>query len=694
MASDQTQGPGPASGSEVERLKAWLENPQRLLHLVVASAAAHAGSLHREGVEAHLQEEDVVLLVRLLAHLALASRQLKDDSQAAELAAFFRQRLQGLPADLVMALERILAPLPTPGPGEAPMPVQLAERLVLRLALDSYQRGTLSPPAARELLGRMCAEVDTLRRVLGMTGAEAYSGVLEEQFWDSLPEPERRRVLLSSEAWCVPPRALRRYLEELQDEPEIARGVLDNYAACAHHTEEPARLRAALAMSELAAFYARLGGSLLESAIRAAGRQLAQESHSEIQALLATAFARLSQEAAARRGFPAMRQALERLGEIERTQPPRAEGLRARVAVSSHLREFIAEALRAPAVPRELVEVFRQAAPEAAELLSEAFEACTQRAEQNRLIEMAAELGPAGLEHLRERLRVAPPAAAVPTIGLLSRLDPDTLEGHLPVRLARWDRGLHDRVVRSLAAAGAPERGQLLLHLLDHLDPFVIPIALDEIGMSGDIHTAPRLMRLAGGTLVQSSEPYLRVKAVEALGRLREPAAAPLLRRLVESKGVWRWTEPREIRLAAAQALMRIEPEWTKKFLRRSGLSPAELALAPLDPEPTAPWARQRRYPRIPLTHKLPTLATTLRGQWSLTTGVLSLGGGLAESQSVLPAGAEVEVELQSGLRPVRATALVRDSRPQTMGFEFVRIDLHERSKLRHLLVGLSPAAV
>lgn len=693
MSSEENQGPGPGVGSEVERLRAWLENPQRLLHLVSATAAAHAGPLHREGVEARLQEEDVILLVRLLAHQGLASRELKDDGQAADLAAFFRQRLQGLPADLVMALERVLVQLPLPAPGDIPMPVQLAERLILRLALDSYQRGALSPSEARELLGRMCAEVDTLRRVLGMRGTETYSGLLEEQFWTNLPEPERRRVLLSAEAWCVPPRALRCYLEELDAQPEIAQAVLQNYAGCAHHGDEPARFRAALAMSELASFYARYGSALLESAIGSAGRQLARESHPEIQALLATAFARLCQEAAARRGFSAVRQALELLGEVERAQPPRAEGLRSRVAVHSHLREFIAEAVRAPEVPRELLELLRQAAPQATDLLSESFEACAQRAEQNRLAELAAELGPAGLDHLREKLRQGPPAAAVPAVGLLSRLNPAILDELLPVRLARWDRGIHDRVVRALAAAGAPERGQLLLRLLDHLDPLVIPIALDEIGLSGDVETAPRLMRLAGGTLLQSSEPYLRVKAVEALGRLQEPTAAPLLRRLVEAKGVWRWAEPREIRLAAAQALLRIDPEWAKKFLRRSGLSEAELAVAPLDIPSTSLWTRQRRYPRIALPEKLPTRATTLRGQWELSTGVLSLGGGLAESPSVLPAGAEMEVELQSGFRPVRATTLVRDTRSQAMGFEIVRIDLHERSKLRQLLAGLAPVA-
>lgn len=677
--------PGGQSAREIERLKAWLENPQKLLHLVAGTAAAHAGPLHRDTVETRLEEEDVVTLVRLLAHVALVSRQVKSEAEAAVLAEFFRQRLEGLPSDLVVTLERVLGTTAAPAAGDLPLPVQIAAALSVRLAAEAYQRGEVSPAGAHALLGRMNSELGTLRRTLNVPAADDYGEQLEEEFWLALPEPERRRVLGGSDAWCVPPRALRRVAEEMADQPEAVRQILQRYAACAHHDSDTSRARAAQGMSALADLYGQ-SPVVLEAAIQDAGQQLARESRAEMQMLFSTALARLGQQAAARRGFRALRQTLGFVETLAQTQPPRAEELRAQVRIEDHLRQFIREAVEAPAAPPELVELLRQVPGAAAELLSEAFEAGSQRAGRERLAELAAGLGPAGVRELRERLRGAPPAGAVAAVGLLSRLEPTALLELLPARLARWGREAHDAVVRSLAAAGAPERGQLLLRLLEYLSPLVLPVAVDEIGLSADRETAPRLMRLAGGTLPQSSEPYLRLKAVEALGRLREPASAPLLRQLVEAKRVWRWAEPREIRIAAAQALVKVDPEWAKKSLRRSGLSETELAVAPLDPQPESSWVRQRRYPRIPLAASLPTVASTLRGQWSLGTRVLSLGGGLAESPGSLPAGAEVEVQLQAGLRPVRATAVVRDPRPPWLGFEIVGISLDERSRLRRLL--------
>lgn len=686
MVSEPNQSPGSRPETELQRLKAWLESPQKLLHLLAGTATGDAGLLYRESVEIRLLEEDVVAIVRLLAQVAQASRNLKDDDQAAHLAGFFRQCLQGLPADLVVAMERALAALP-PGPGEAPMPVQLATVLAVRLAQEAFRRGEVSAAGVQVSLGRLNGEVSALRRALGLPVPEEASARLEELFWLTLAEPDRRRVLLSSDAWCVPPGALRRCLEEMREQPDTARALLERYADCAHQLPEPARMRVARGLEELADQYVFFGGGLLESAVAHAGRQLTQEFRPEMQALFAGAFVRLSQLAAERRGYRALRQALELLQAVERARPAQGRELRARVGVETHLRGFIREAAGASGVSPGLVALLRQTPEAAAELLCEEFESLAQSSQRDRVVEMAAGVGPTGLGHLRRRLRSEAPAAALPTLGLLSRLEPAAVRELLPGRLARWGRAEHDSAVRRLAAGGAPERGQLLLALLEALDPLLVPGALDEIGMSGDAQTAARLVRLAAGLLPQSSEPYLRVKAIEALGRLRAPAAAPVLRHLLEAKSVWRWSQPREIRIAAAQALQKIDPEWARKPLRRSGLSPAELALAPLDPEPTRPWARQRRYPRIPLGQALPTLARTLRGPVTLATQVLSLGGGLAETSSFVPPGTEAEIEFQSGLHPVRATVVIRDPRPPWLGFEIRHIDLEERSRLRRLLL-------
>ena len=72
-------------------------------------------------------------------------------------------------------------------------------------------------------------------------------------------------------------------------------------------------------------------------------------------------------------------------------------------------------------------------------------------------------------------------------MGLVSRLDVGTLLELLPVRLPEWNRFYHDIVVRQIAYGAAPDRGRTLLELAEVLDPLVLPEAVDEIGMSGDL---------------------------------------------------------------------------------------------------------------------------------------------------------------------------------------------------------------
>jgi len=59
----------------------------------------------------------------------------------------------------------------------------------------------------------------------------------------------------------------------------------------------------------------------------------------------------------------------------------------------------------------------------------------------------------------------------------------------------------------------------------------------------------------------------LRVKAIEALGRIHAPESASTLKRLVEAKKVFGWVEPQEVRIAALQALEGLDPDWVHDFL-------------------------------------------------------------------------------------------------------------------------------
>ena len=78
-----------------------------------------------------------------------------------------------------------------------------------------------------------------------------------------------------------------------------------------------------------------------------------------------------------------------------------------------------------------------------------------QALECDRMIDVVKELGPAGLQQLREMLRAGQPRQAASAVGLLSRLDVPTLLELLPNRLPEWNRFYHDVVVRQIAYGAA-----------------------------------------------------------------------------------------------------------------------------------------------------------------------------------------------------------------------------------------------
>jgi hypothetical protein len=171
---------------------------------------------------------------------------------------------------------------------------------------------------------------------------------------------------------------------------------------------------------------------------------------------------------------------------------------------------------------------------------------------------------------------------------------------------------------------------------------------------------------------------------------MRAPSAVQHLRKLVETKRTFGWAYPDEIRMAAAQALLKVDPEWMQRFLPQSGLEADVLALAPLDPIPERDFVRHRRYRRIRLPRQVPATITSARGKYSSSISVLSLDGGLLNGELQFPVGTEATVKIPAGLRSISMQAVVRFVRSQQAGFELVGMGLEDRAKLRRLLVSLS----
>ena len=343
--------------------------------------------------------------------------------------------------------------------------------------------------------------------------------------------------------------------------------------------------------------------------------------------------------------------------------------------------------MRQPQTPPDLANVLRRNCQAAAEHLAERFFRSMRREECDRIVDLVHELGLGANDYLREMLKSGPERQAIASVGLLSRLDVPGLLEFLPLRLPQLNRFYHDVIVRQIAYGGASDRGRTLLEILEVLDSCVVPQALDEIGMSGDRSAAPPLIVMAAAGKAQGRPPLLQVKAIEALGRLREAEAIPVLKSLFEAKKMFKWQHHRELRIAAAQALAKIDPRFAAKIMADSGLEPGELAIGPLDSAPACPWVRQRRYERIVLKKPVPAMVSSSWGRSTLHVRELSLGGGMGTKDDTLRIGSEAELDIQVGMRHIRGEVLLRRTKVNEVGFEFVNTDIESRHRLRHLLI-------
>src|SRR5262249_13317954 len=179
--------------------------------------------------------------------------------------------------------------------------------------------------------------------------------------------------------------------------------------------------------------------------------------------------------------------------------------------------------------------------------------------------------------------------------------------------------------------------------LYDSLDVLIRPLALDEMGMSGHPDCIQKLMELVQS---DATPGFIRVKAIEGLGRLRASAAAPMLSKILEAKQVWRWQYPSELRIAALQSLMRIDAMAAMERQASTGIDRRELALEPTDPEPNASVIRQRRYARLKLSRNIIMVTTNLRDNFRLSVPELNLGGGIGAGERHLAPGSLLALKL------------------------------------------------
>jgi hypothetical protein len=722
--------------------KQWLNDPQKLLQLIAAAEGANAvgggagqgggagvpfGSIPNvpghwvagpatgteagtgsgavtgtgmapawEGGVVPLQEAEVVQAIRLLTRFG----QVQDDPNASP--EVLQKELVETDPNTRLNLQQLLGSLAAKATSEqedTPLLMKAAEHMAIRFALERYSKGEVKVNAVHQMMEHMSRQMDSLRQILKLQEdkmnkagilVESHADILDRMFWAEVPESGKKTVLTSHEAPCVPPRNLRQFVEVLldRDDKQTAAEILNNYSACLTTREIDPRRKVAIGLSQLADLYARLGGEAMGGAIRKVTEQLCIEKDNELQSLLSAAFVRLSQEASEAKNYQAVNAVCGGMEMLLQQRPVMVNDLRPRVGVENRIPEFIEEALRCDPIPADLLVVLRRTCQSGAEHLADRFFRCMRRDECDRMVELVKEMGSPALTQLREILRTGQPRQASAVVGLLSRLDVGTLLELLPARLPEWNRFYHDIVVRQIAYGAAPDRGRTLLELAEVLDSVVLPEAVDEIGMSGDLSAAPPLLAMAKPGEAASRSPFVQLKAIESLGRLKDADAVTLLREIVETKKTFGWVHHRELRIAAAQSLSKTDPRYSAQILSDSGIEPAELAIAPLDTAPACPWVRQRRYERMVLSR---TVAATIGSSWGksrILIRELSLGGGMGTKEDNLRIGSEADLEISLGMRSkIRAHVLLRRARVNEVGFEIVSTDLESRYRLRRLLV-------
>jgi hypothetical protein len=289
-------------------------------------------------------------------------------------------------------------------------------------------------------------------------------------------------------------------------------------------------------------------------------------------------------------------------------------------------------------------------------------------------------IGVPALTLLETRLFEARRQRVSAAIKLLAAADPDRLLRGLTRAMASWEWNLQDLAVSELArpanAASAQSTAFVFSAILSDAHPLVVPMMVDQIGIGQETTAVPMLMEIAAGEHETLRDQFVRIKAIEALGRMRAYEAVELLRQLAAKREGLTFVEPAGLRASAEDALAMMEESPASARARATFESPAA---------PLGNFVVPRRYARIPL--ESPLRAQIAAPQMSMArVKTISLGGAYLESAQRLSVGDSIQLEVRSGLKKIHFTAVVRNLGPDGNGVEFVHMKDEDRERLRRLV--------
>ena len=284
------------------------------------------------------------------------------------------------------------------------------------------------------------------------------------------------------------------------------------------------------------------------------------------------------------------------------------------------------------------------------------------------------------LNLLETRLYEARRQRVTAAIKLLAATDPERLLRGLARAMASWEWNLQDLAVSELSrpsnSASAQSTAFVFSAILADAHPMVVPMMIVQLGLAQETTAVPQLMEIAAGEHEVLRDQFVRIKAIEALGRMRANEAAELLRKLAENREGLTYAEPAGLRAAAEDALALLENRPSFKQAAAAFGAPAQSSSGYVIP---------RRYVRVPLDSPLRAqIEGAPAGLARVKT--ISLGGAYLESPGKLSIGDSIKLEVRAGLRKINFTAVVRNIGADGSGVEFVHMRDEDREKLRKLV--------
>ena len=670
-----------------------------LLASLIGALVAYGGHTPRENAETPIKAPDcdeVMAALRLLARLTPPLETARGLSPEEAARAIHGAMEEASRESVCMLLHSVSQYAPRDGEQPLPYLLRLSENIILEFLSAEFAGGALHPPAVRPAFQRFAEVLVESGAYTGPHASQHLSSLavswasdphreqVIDRFWLELPAREKSAVLRGPDVWCVPIAALRQTLGQLVDTGadaprREARSLVLNYLRRLDLPDASARRSVAAGLNELVPILESLWPNQLpEELSRSAMKALEEETAPETGALLAALVEALGRIAVNRADFAGFELILSGLERAPRDKEHDHIAALAKRLVGSDRWFLLVDASLAkrpldPVLPRLL-----QRDPE--RLLDRLTLLLTEPRGAEMLQDMTRLLRTIGvpvLSVLETRLYEARRQRVTAAIKLLAACDPERLLRGLARAIGSWEWNLQDLAVSELSrpsnSASAQSVAFVFSAIVAEAHPMVVPMMIDQIGLAEEATAVPQLLEIAAGEHEVLRDQFVRIKAIEALGRMRSSDAAELLRALVGKREGLVYREPAGLRAAAEDALALIENRPSFKQAAAAFGAPTQASSG---------YLTARRYVRVPLE-------SPLRAQIEgMPTGLarvktISLGGAYLESPPKLTVGESIKLEVRAGLRKITFTAVVRNISQEGTGVEFVHMRDEDRERLR-----------